>query len=231
MKFGEPKPSAKPGNEAITAPVLLLVEGRDEEVLIKQMCFHWFKSRAEAIDIECVEGLSNFPKRFLALTVRSLGALKVVGVIVDSEENPAATAQRWNDLFNQVEPLANNGNPCPCRRLQLPEDGTPGAFEALVLEAWAGDEVAHCATAFRDCVIPHLGQRTHAQRDKIAVQAWLSARLGNAYGNVFKAQEQHPDKLLVNFDHPAFSSIKIFIDALLTEAGHPAATITPTTVP
>jgi hypothetical protein len=227
MKSGESAHKAKPANEAITAPVLLLVEGRDEEALIQQMCTHWFGLRSQAIDIECVEGLDNFPKRFRALKVRSLGALKVVGVIADSEQDPAATAQRWTDLFQEVAPLVNKGIPCPCRKLQLPGDDTPGAFEALVLAAWAGDEVAHCATAFRDCVIPHLNARTLAQQDKIAVQAWLSAKLGNAYGNVFKAQEKHPDKPLLDYDHPAFASIKTFIDALLTEAEKPPIAPTP----
>ena len=218
MKSGDSVDKAKPANETITAPVLLLVEGRDEEALIQQMCAHWFGLRAQAIDIECVEGLNNFPRRFCALKVRSLGALRVVGVIADSEQDPVATAQRWAALFQVVEPLVNNGTPCPCRKLQLPSDDMPGAFEALVLAAWAGDAVAQCATAFRDCVMPHLGQRTLAQKDKIAVHAWLSAKLGNAYGNVFKAQEKHPDQPLLNYDHSAFSPIKTFIEGLLTEA-------------
>lgn len=218
MKFGNPAHKAKPANKAITAPVLLLVEGKDEEALIRRMCNHWFELRAHAIDIECVEGRDNFPEQFRVLKVRTLGSLRVVGVIADSEEDPAATAQRWAALFKEVEPLMNNRIPCPCRKLQLPDDHTPGAFEALVLAAWAGDAVADCATAFRDCVMPHLGQRTLAQKDKIAVHAWLSAKLGNAYGNVFKAQEKHPDQPLLDYDHSAFAPIKTFIDGLLTEA-------------
>jgi len=219
MKSGEAaRRTAQSGNEAITAPVLLLVEGKDEEVLIRQMCTHWFGARAQAIDMECVDGLANFPKRFRALKVRSLGLLKVVGVIADSEQDPAATAQRWKNLFNEVEPLVNNGRSCPCRKLQLPDDDTLGAFETLMLKAWDGDAIAHCATQFRDCVSPYLGERTLAQQDKIAVQAWLSAKLGNAYGNVFKAQEKHPEKPLLDYDHPAFAPIKKFVETLLAEA-------------
>jgi hypothetical protein len=221
MKSGEPTRRAA-GSEAITAPVLLLVEGKDEEALIQKMCIHWFGDRAQAIDMECVEGLANFPKRFRALTVRPRALLKVVGVIADSEQDPAATAQRWTDLFNEVEPsLVNNGTRCPCFKLQLPDDNTPGAFETLILAAWGGDAVAGCAVAFRDCVSPYLGERTLAQQDKIAVQAWLSAKLGNAYGNVFKAQEKHPEKPLLNYDHPAFAPIKTFIETLLAEADKP----------
>ena len=230
MKSGDHVHTSRPANEAITAPVLLLVEGRDEEALIQQMCVHWFGSCMQHIDIECVEGLNNFPRRFRALKVRPRALLKVVGVIADSEEDPAATAQRWAALFKEVEPhLVNNGIPCPCRKLQLPGDDTPGAFEALVLAAWAGDAVADCATAFRDCVMPHLGQRTLAQKDKVAVHAWLSAKLGNAYGNVFKAQEKHPDQPLLDYDHSAFASIKTFIEGLLTEAEK--STANPTAIP
>ena len=207
--------SVKPVSDAITAPVLLLVEGQDEEYLLQRMCEQWFGVRAQKIDIECVDGRDNFPKRFRALKVRSLGSLKVVGVIADSEEDSAATAQRWTALFDDVVPSIKR----PCKKLQLPRDDAPGAFEALVLNALSGDPIAGCASSFRDCVIPHVGERTLAQKDKIAVQAWLSAKLGNAYGNVFKAQEMNPRLQLVNYDHAAFTPIKAFIEGLLVEAG------------
>ena len=206
--------SVKPVNEAIAAPVLLLVEGQDEEYLVQKMCAHWFGERAKMIDIECVYGNNNFSKSFRALMVRSLGPLRVVGVIADSEQDAAATAQRWADLFREVEPVIKR----PCRKLQLPRDDAPGAFEALVLDALAGDSIADCATSFRDCVSIQLGERTLAQKDKIAVQAWLSAKLGNAYGNVFKAQDKHPEHQLVDYDHPAFAPIKAFVETLLAEA-------------
>ena len=203
--------SVKAFSEAITAPVLLLVEGQDEEYLVQKMCERWFGDRAKAIDIECVGGKDNFPMHFKVLKVRSLGPLKVVGVIADSEEDAAATAQRWVALFNDVEPNIKR----PCKKLQLPRDDAPGAFEAMVLEALKGDAIADCATHFRDCVSPHLIKPTLAQQDKIAVQAWLSAKLGNAYGNVFKAQEKYPALQLVDYDHAAFAPIKAFVEGLL----------------
>ena len=148
------------------------------------------------------------------MKVRSLGPLKIVGIIADSEEDAVATAQRWAALFKEVEAEIKR----PCKKLQLPRDDAPGAFEALVLDAWAGDPVAECAIYFRDCVSLHLGERTLAQKDKIAVQAWLSAKLGNAYGNVFKAQDRHPEQQLLNYDHAAFAPIKSFIETLLAQA-------------
>lgn len=205
--------SVKPVNEAITAPVLLLVEGQDEEYLVQKMCAQWFGDRAKAIDIECVGGKDNFPKRFKVLKVRSLGPLKVVGVIADSEEDAVATAQRWADLFQEVQPVINR----PCRKLQLPRDDAPGAFEAMVLEALKGDVIADCATHFRDCVSIHLIKPTLAQQDKIAVQAWLSAKLGNAYGNVFSAQKKNLDHQLLNYNHAAFAPIRAFVENLLAE--------------
>lgn len=205
--------SVKPVGEAIAAPVLLLVEGQDEEYLLKKMCQHWFQARARNIDIECVRGADKFPAAFKALKVRSKGLLKVVGVIADSEEDPQATAQRWRDLIAEVEPAIK----CPCEKLQVPDEKTVGAFEALVLEALDCDPVVACATTFRDCVVPHIGARTSAQKDKIAVQAWLSASVGQAYGNVFKAQQRDPENPLLNYDHAAFSSIRAFIETLLAK--------------
>lgn len=202
-------------NEAITAPVLLLVEGDDEEYLVQKMCEHWFHERAADIDIENVKGMGNFSKRFKALAVRSLGPLKVVGVIADSEEDPQTTAQRWAALFGAVEPQIKR----PCKKLQLPGNDVKGAFESLVLQALENDPVVHCAKAFRDCVTPHLNEgRPLAQKDKIAVQAWLSAELGQAYGNVFKAQQAHMQRQLLNYEHAAFLPIKRFIEELLSDA-------------
>ncbi len=203
--------SGNPGNDAITAPVLLLVEGQDEECLVRKMCDQWFGERAAHIDIECVQGKDNFPKRFKALKVRSLGPLKVVGVIADSEENPAATAKSWAALFADVSPALNR----PCKVLQLPDAQSAGAFEALVLNALTGNPVVECATTFRDCVSPHLSERTAAQKDKIAVHAWLSASLGRAYGNVFSAQQQNPNVPLLNYDHESFRPIRQFVTELL----------------
>lgn len=204
--------SVKLGNEAITAPVLLLVEGEDEEYLVQKMCEHWFPARVAHIDIECVRGADNFPSRFKALKVRSLGPLQIVGIIADSEDDAKATAQRWMDLIAEVAPQIR----CPCKSLQLPSDQEAGAFEALVLQALAADPVAACALNFRDCVTPHIGDRTLAQKDKIAVQAWLSASLGGAYGNVFKAQEKYPQRALLDYDHQAFAPIKQFVEGLLS---------------
>jgi hypothetical protein len=206
--------SAKLGNEAITAPVLLLVEGEDEEYLVQKMCEHWFPGRMASIDIECVRGADKFPGRFKALKVRSHGPLAVVGVIADSEDAPLATAQRWANLFAEVEPVIQRS----CQLLQLPNAREPGAFEALVLQALDADPIAVCALGFRDCVAPHIGARTLAKKDKIAVQAWLSASLGGAYGNVFKAQKTQPETALLDYDHAAFAPIKQFIEDLLTIA-------------
>ncbi len=77
--------------------------------------------------------------------------------------------------------------------------------------------MANCAKTFRDCVAEHIGARTQAQKEKIAVQAWLSALLGKAYGNVFKAQKDYPLQQLLNYDHEAFAPIKIFLEQLLAE--------------
>lgn len=215
--------SVKSGNEAITAPVLLLVEGEDEEYLVQKMCEQWFPEHVASIDIECVRGAANFPRRFKALKVRSLGPLQVVGVITDSEDFPLATAQRWVDLFAEVEPLIQR----QCKKLQLPNEEESGAFEGLVLQALGADPVAECAISFRDCVTPHIGVKTHAQQDKIAVQAWLSASLGSAYGNVFKAQERHPGRALLDYGHAAFAPIKQFVEGLLDTALLQASTNQP----
>jgi hypothetical protein len=210
--------SARASNEQIAAPILILVEGQDEKYFLPRMCEHWFQGNASKFDIECVGGSDKFAAAFRALTVRSLGPLKVVGVIVDSEENPDATRQRWRNLIAEVEPAIKR----PCRNLQLPEEQLAGAWESLVLKALGGNPVVGCATSFRDCVVPHISKRTSAQKDKIAVQAWLAAELGGAYANVISAQKWQTEKRkketpLIDYDHAAFAPIKAFLESLLSE--------------
>ena len=201
------------GPNAITAPVLLLVEGADEAYFVQKMCEHWFKERGDQFDIEDARGGGNLPRNFAALTVRPLGPLKVVGVITDSEEDAQATQQRWDNLIAKIQPQIHR----PCKKLQLPSEELQGAFESLVLQSLVGDSVVDCAKAFRDCVTPQIGVRTSAQRDKIAVRAWLSAQLGLAYGNVFKAQKANIEQQLLDYDHEAFAPIKVFLEQLLAE--------------
>lgn len=210
------------GNE-ITAPVLLLVEGQDEAYLVRRMCQHWFAERAVQIDIEDAQGGDRLTKQFKAIWVRPKGPLKVVGVITDSEENPADTAQRWRELFK----LTDSSIDRPCHVLQLPSPDSSGALETLLLEALANDSIAICATHFRDCVKPQLAHRTVAQMDKIAIRAWLSATFGEAYANVFKAYERDAARDSLNFDHVAFALIKEFIEGLLIEAETAALSTAP----
>lgn len=202
----------KPINQPITTPILLLVEGDDEEHLIGWMAQHWFRERAQAIGIENVKGKDQFPARFDALAVRSLGALQQIGVIADSEESAADTAKAWHGRF---EKLKARQIQIPCHLLQLPSPAQNGAFEELVLQALDQDVIARCAMQFRDCVANELSDRTQAQKDKVAVQAWLSARMGKAYGNVFSAQKAYDPKTLLNYDHPAFVPIRDFLQTLL----------------
>jgi hypothetical protein len=201
---------AKQASKPLTSPVLILVEGSDEKFFIEAMCAHWFPEKINDITIENVEGSNNFSTHFEALTIRSSKSLRAIGIITDSEENPDATKQRWNDLFVKFP------QKCVCKKLQLPSDDQAGAFETLALTAVSNNPIVKCATDFRDCVVEKIGKRTLAQKDKIVVQAWLSAELGNAYANLFKAQEKNPDKKLLDYDHPAFTSIKTFIADLLT---------------
>lgn len=211
MKSVNAAPLVSGPAHAITTPILVLVEGDDEYHLMQWMCQHWFGDKAALFAFENVKGKDNFPSRFCALKTRSLGVLEVVGVVADSEEDAAATHQRWRDLINEVTATIKQ----PCKLLQLPHQDQTGAFETLVLQALQHNAVAQCARAFRDCAGAHLNDRTQAQKDKIAVQAWLGASFGRAYGNVFKAQNEHPDATLLDYEHSAFASIKAFFEELL----------------
>lgn len=212
MKSVNAAPLVSGPAHAITTPILVLVEGDDEYHLLQWMCQHWFGDKASLFGFENVGGKDNFPSRFRALETRSLGTLEVVGVVADSEEDAAATQQRWCELVNEVTQKIKQ----PCSILQLPSETQTGAFETIVLQALQDDAVAQCALTFRDCVGSHLNDRTQAQKDKIAVQAWLGAGLGRAYANVFKAQKERPQQALLNYDHNAFTSIKAFFEELLS---------------
>lgn len=215
MKSADSRKASKAASPAqpITTPVLVLVEGDDEYYLVQWMSGHWFGEKAALIGFENVGGKDKFPSHLRALQTRSHGPLEVVGVIADSEDDARATQQRWGDLFGEVQPKIKP----PCSLLQLPSESAPGAFETLVLQALKDDSIAACALTFRDCVSAQLNDRTAAQRDKIAVQSWLGARFGRAYGNVFKAQKAHPDAKVLDYDNAVFLPIKHFLEELLAQ--------------
>jgi hypothetical protein len=200
-------------NNTISAPILVLVEGQDDAFFLNLMIAAWYPGREHLFDIESAGGLSNLKSRFAAVSVRLSAPLKVVAVMADSDDSPSAAAQVWQDLKQKHEAAIAK----PCLFLLLPDSESKGSLETLVLRSLGQDAFANCSIGFRDCIKqidPLL--RNEAQWDKLAVQSWLNAKTGQAFANLFRADEKHSDAVSLDANHAAFQSVKQFLDLLLT---------------
>lgn len=194
-------------------PILLLVEGADEKYILTNASSHWFADKAELFNMEDAKGGSSLKSRFKTILNRSHAHIKVIGIVTDAEESAASTKQAWDNLLSEFQKKSK----IHCAYFVNPHQEESGALERVVLNALQADSLAKCAVEFRDCVkSTNKVTRNTAQWDKLAVQSWLNATLGGAYGNISFAQDKNPDVNLFNYDHEAFMPIKTFLEDLLS---------------
>ncbi|MHB2020524.1 MAG: DUF3226 domain-containing protein [Candidatus Xenobia bacterium] len=196
----------------ITEDRLVVVEGRDEEVVLEA-----FKaSRAIAgVQVLQVEGVNNIRLELAAL-VRTPGFDRVtrLAVVRDADDD-------WDAAFTSVlGGLANAALPVPPAPLVLaggtpsvavlilPDVGQPGDLETICLRSVAGDSALPCVDEYLQC-LGAAGHATDRHINKRRALAFLASRprvhktLGHAaHGNVW------------NFGSQAFQPIQQLFDLL-----------------
>ena len=196
-------------NWAITAPKLLLVEGRDEVRL--------FGALARNIGLDDVQirdyGGRNGLRRLLANIWRVPGYQDVesLGIVMDADDSAASAGERVRSALSAASlpvpdaPLQSTGSESPktCY-LILPPDAENGALEDVCLASVAEDPAMNCVEDYFDCVerTPSGGPRAN-WTSKARVHAFLSSRerpdlrLGEA-----------AERGVWRFGAPAFDSLK-----------------------
>ena len=190
---------------SIHKPALLIGEGKDEELVFSALV-RYLKLDGK-IQVASYGGKNELIP-FLKLLRFSTGflALTALGITRDADDDCDAALASVNSAIQS----AKLPNTLRIETFILPKIGTPGALEAVILEAVAATPAWPCVTAFAECVATKENEPiSPTEQDKRKLHAWLSAlprpalRLGEA-----------ANAGLIPFDHEAFTPLKDFITRL-----------------
>ena len=220
MNFVEEEPGAS--TIKITAPHLLLVEGKDEELFFRAFLESELPGEAPKFQVIPL-GKGRFRPRLqgLAIDIRQ-SSVKSVGVVRDADENPAGALQSVCDA------LVAAGFPTPGSHGEIvgtsprvgvfvmPDGRSPGALEALCQQSVASEPAGSCVLEYLDCLKMREGwgdgtERNTAQRDKAFVHAYLASR-GDPVARTGEGAKQG----VWDFGHGAFGPITDFLRELLS---------------
>ena len=214
----------RPGTNTIkvTAPNLLLVEGKDEELFFRAFIESELSGRASECQVIAL-GKHRFRPRFAGLaTDIHTRDVKSVGVVRDADEHAARALQSVCDA------LAAAGFPAPGSHGEIvgasprvgvfvmPDGRSPGALEALCRRSVESEPAGSCVRDYLECLKKREGwrdgtERNTAQRDKAFVHAYLASR-GDPVARTGEGAKQG----VWDFGHGAFGPITDFLRELLS---------------
>ncbi len=197
----------------ITAPAILVVEGKDEE--------SFFSALADDLALTVLQVLGIGGKTQLRANLKALrdapgfASVDSLGIVRDANNDPRTAFQsvcdalRDSDLTAPPEVARPAGRNPQVTVLILPDAQRPGMLEDLCLEAVREDPTTPCVDEFFSCVEERTQLPTELSKAK--VHAFLSSRpkpdlrLGEA------AQKGYWP-----FDNTAFDTVKKFLRELCT---------------
>ena len=214
--------SSRRGAESIWCSVQLLVEGKDDLHLIREL----IKARSlPLVQVRPYNGVDNL-RRFLASLVTTPGfeTITSLGVLRDADQDPAAAFQSTQDALeaNRIEPPRRPGAPedreAHGRTLRvgilvLPPAGA-GMLETVLCQTFADQPVGACVDDFLSCLVRSgIELRNEA---KTRVHAYLSTRERPGSNTGLAAVQGAWD-----LHHPALDSIADFVRAVAPPQGRP----------
>jgi hypothetical protein len=190
---------------AIEKTRILLGEGVEEELFFGALLKHL---GIPGVQVENYGGKSKLGDYLKALSLRTgFSQVQKVGITRDADEDPAGAAASVTKL------IAEAGFPdgVTVTSMILPDNLSAGALENLFLRTISGKAIEACIEDYVTCAARALGRghTTTANMAKARIHTWLAAqeepdlRLGIA-----------AQKGLVEFDSPAFESLKLFLKGL-----------------
>lgn len=201
------------GLDKIDAPVVLLVEGADDEDVVNLLLDEIQPDWRQQIDVQLVSNQGGHLARLNALATVSgfLNRVKKVAILEDSDETPEKKQALWVDesqAFTQRYPGIE------LVFCLLPSPSKKGALESLFLQSIkpASPNFA-CVQTFADCVERHTPHTTQAQRDKLALISYVNSHVSGPYSRIGVAIEQDA-KTLFDLKHAAFKPLVEFSESL-----------------
>ena len=190
-------------------PKLLLVEGRDEELVLGALLRH-----LGICDVQVQNyGGKNRLGYFLTTVTGepNFDQIQSLGIVRDADDNAHSALESVQSSLQNVGLsvpetfLDPAGNAPAVSVFIMPDNSGPGALERLCLNAWAGDPAMPCVDAFMQCVQDNVDM-TPVAVDKARLHAFLASRETPDLRLGLAAQRGY-----LPWHHPAFAALSTFL--------------------
>lgn len=202
------------GLDKIDAPVVLLVEGADDEDVVHLLLDEIQPDWRQQIDVQLVSNQGGHLARLNALATVSgfLNRVKKVAILEDSDETPEEKQALWT---SESESFAQRYPGIELVFCLIPSPREKGALEGLFLQSVESDSPnLVCVQAFAECVARHTPHTTKAQREKLALMTYVNSRVKHPYHRIGFALQKDA-KGFFDFKHPAFKPLVDFLESLV----------------
>lgn len=188
---------------AISEEVLLLGEGKDEELLFCAMLKALGIAGVQVFGYGGIDNLDTFVRTLMITT--GFKSVRVIGVTRDNDDNPEGASESLAGLRQSVE----LPNAVRLETFSLPSPGKSGALEDLVFSSVEKTPIGQCAQELLKCAEKWISKPITPQ-GKALIHAYLACanpgepRMGLAASSgVF------------DFRDPAFQSLNQFLQGLV----------------
>ena len=198
-------PSLNPESE----PKLLLVEGRDEELVLGALLRHL---GIHDVQVQNYGGKNRLGYFLVSLTGEpNFDQIQSLGIVRDADDNAhSALESVQSGLRNVGLPIPQTflspaGNGPTVSVFIMPDNDGPGALERLCLNAWAEDPAMPCVDAFMQCVQDN-ADKPPVAADKARLHAFLASREDPDLRLGLAAQRGY-----LPWHRPAFAALSTFL--------------------
>lgn len=196
----------------ITHPKLLLVEGTHEEKLFNRLLRISSNIDIQVLpilgkyrfreQIEIISKMDNFS------SIESLGLVRDADNSFENEFTSLVDALIHANLSAPERPMTLSGGTPKVGIFIAPNNKNPGSIENLLLESVHDDPALKCVNNYMDCLV-RIQNMEHPHESKARVQIYLAKESdGELHMGIASDQD------IWNWDSPAFSSIKDFLQML-----------------
>lgn len=194
---------------------LLLVEGRDEFHLFKQLIETCFSGRP-GIQVMDIGGKTTLGRNLRTVYTAALSrsSLRAIGIVRDADTNATASFQSARDSVQQagytpppIHAGFSDANPS-IGIFMVPDGSEPGTLETICRRSVQDEKAAWCVAAYIECLETHNALKSNIP-DKTFTPAYLAASR-DPVARVGEGALQG----VWDFQSPAFADLRKFIDDL-----------------
>ena len=197
----------------IQATRLLLVEGKDEVNLLRELIKDCLKDDEQDIQIVDVGSKNNFRRNLMTIKtdIPSGPKLRSIGIIRDADSNAESSFISVCNSLRSVgyEPPSTHAgfsNATPSIGVFIVPDGSqPGAIETLCRRSVAGEAAAKCVDDYMECLTTNNALKSK-NPDKTFTHAYLAA-MEDPVARVGEGALQK----VWDFQSPAFDALSQFV--------------------